>query len=430
LPRALFAKRQKARRSVQPLARMFGANDDELIAGANMRQLGLAAWIVPALLAFAAPAQAVKSAEFYQTQAAVYGRFEARIRFAPGDGVVSSFFLWKAGSDTAGAFWNELDFEKLGADCHVQTNAIFGAPNVGHPQVNAVADACGGYHTYGFEWTPTYISWLVDGAEVRRDTGATATAFAQNASNGMQIHFNIWPGDASFGGNFSPAILPVYQYISWVQYSSFDNGSFTRKWREEFDSASVPSGWMTGNWASPKNLSTHSPANVNFVDGISILSLTNDNATGFSGKPPSDVASGGSGAGGAAGAAGGASGSGTGGTSTGGSGTNAGGTAPSAGGSNAGGSGAAGLSNSGTGGNHSGGAGGAAVGAGGGSGNGALAGASASGTGATPNDTNGGSGSCSCRLPSSGRSSGSAGAIALAALGVLVGRRRSAKLRR
>jgi len=37
----------------------------------------------------------VQSAEFYRTQADFYGRFEARIRFAPGEGVVSSFFLWK-----------------------------------------------------------------------------------------------------------------------------------------------------------------------------------------------------------------------------------------------------------------------------------------------------------------------------------------------
>jgi MYXO-CTERM domain-containing protein len=388
-----------------------------------MRQLILGASMVPALLAFTEPARAVTSAEFYQTQAAVYGRYEARIRFAAGDGVVSSFFLWKAGSETAGAFWNELDFEKLGADCHVQTNAIFGAPNVGHPQVNAVSDACGGYHTYGFEWTPTYISWLVDGAEVRRDSGATATAFAQNATDGMQIHFNIWPGDASFGGNFSPAILPVYQYISWVQYSSFENGSFTRKWREEFDSATVPSGWVTGNWASPKNLSTHSPANVSFVNGISILSLTSDNATGFTGTPPTDVASGGSGAGGTSGAAGGAGGSTANAGGAGGSAVNAGGAAPGAGGQNAGNGGTAGVSNTGTGGTQPNGSGGTAVNPGnGGSGNGAQA-----GTGATPSDANG---SCSCRLPSSGHSSGSAGGVALAALFVLAARRRSAKSRR
>ena len=71
--------------------------------------------LVPLALTVASPALAVSSAELYQTKAYVYGRFEARLRQAPGDGVISSFFLWKAGSELSGAYWNELDFEKLGA---------------------------------------------------------------------------------------------------------------------------------------------------------------------------------------------------------------------------------------------------------------------------------------------------------------------------
>src|SRR5450755_398062 len=45
-------------------------------------------------------ASAVQSAELYGTQAYFYGRFEARVQFAPGEGVVSSFFLWKDGSSS------------------------------------------------------------------------------------------------------------------------------------------------------------------------------------------------------------------------------------------------------------------------------------------------------------------------------------------
>ena len=250
------------------------------------RLSGLAAFVV---LTLTAPAGAVSGAELYQSQANLYGRFEARIRFAAGDGVISSFFLWKTGSEAAGAFWNELDFEKLGADCHLQTNALFGAPVADHSQTTPIpGNLCAEYHTYGFEWTPTSIAFLVDGVEIRRDVGATATAFAQNATAGMQIHFNIWPGDATFGGNFSPAILPVHQYISWVQYSSFANGTFSLQWREEFDGGTLPPAWSVGNWPSPKNLSTHVPANATFVGGMAELSITADNATGFAGQPPPD----------------------------------------------------------------------------------------------------------------------------------------------
>jgi len=271
-----------------------------------------AASLAAVLISIAAEAGAVASAELYQNQTYTYGRFEARVRFAAGDGVISSFFLWKPGSEVAGTFWNELDFEKLGADCRLQTNPLYGAPVVDHSAIASVeGDLCGEYHTYAFEWTPSYIAYLVDGVEVRRDGAETAAAFAENAAAGMQIHFNIWPGDATFGGNFDAALLPVQQYISWVQYSSFADGAFTFEWREELDGATLPSGWAVGNWASPKNLSTHQPANVAFTSGVGVLSLTADGATGFAGTPPADPAAGsdpgsapGEGAGGAASAGG------------------------------------------------------------------------------------------------------------------------------
>jgi MYXO-CTERM domain-containing protein len=259
-------------------------------------------------------ALAVSSAEFYSAASYGYGRVEARIRFAAGDGVVSSFFLWKGGSELSGAFWNELDYEKLGADCHVETNAIYGAPPTNRNQTAALGDACGAYRTYAYEWTPQAIVWSVDGVEVRRETGATATAFADNASTtGMQIRFNVWPGDASFGGNFSPSILPVHETIDWIQFSSYANGVFTMEWREDFSGSALPAGWLTANWASPKNLSTHHAGNVNVVNGYLVLSLTADDALGPAGAMPD-------GSGGAGGAAGSSSGgqSGTAGTSLGG----------------------------------------------------------------------------------------------------------------
>ncbi len=259
-----------------------------------MNKLGLTSLCFLGALSLTRVASATKSAELYTSTAYGYGRFEARMRVAAGDGVVSAFFLWKDGSEQPGTFWNELDFEKIGADCQLQTNALYGNPSASHttkPTVNA--DLCGGYHVYAYEWTADYISWSLDGTEIRRETGDIAAAYAQNATAGLQIHFNIWPGDASFGGNFNPAILPVHQYVSWVQYSSYANGAFTLAWREEFDASTAPSGWLTGNWASPKNLSTHDPLNVNFLSGEAVLSMTADDATGPAGAMPE--ASGGTG---------------------------------------------------------------------------------------------------------------------------------------
>jgi endo-1,3-1,4-beta-glycanase ExoK len=263
---------------------------------------GLPAMLVLAGLTWAAPSSAVSSAELYQNQTYTYGRFEARVRFAAGDGVVSSFFLWKPGSEVAGTFWNELDFEKIGADCRLQTNSLYGAPLVDRGRIASVpGDLCTEYHTYTFEWTPSYIAFRVDGVEVRRDTGEDAAVYAVNAAAGMRIHFNVWPGDASFGGVFDAASLPLQQYIAWVEYSSFAGDAFTFEWREDFSRGTLPSGWSLGNWASPKNLSTHSAANVGFLGDVAVLSLTADDATGFTGVPPVDgnAGTGGSSSGGA-----------------------------------------------------------------------------------------------------------------------------------
>lgn len=289
-----------------------------------MTRSGFAGLGVLALTLAPQIAHAASSAELYTAAAYGYGRYEARVKFAGGDGVISSFFMWKDGSEKAGTFWNELDFEKVGADCHLETNPLYGNPSAVHPlRHGSDAKACDTFHVYTYEWTPEYISWLLDGVELRRETGDTAKAYADNASAaGMQIHFNIWPGDATFGGTFSPTILPVHQYIDWIQFSGYADGAFTLSWREDFNGTTLASNWLMGSWGSPKNLSTHDTRNVNLLNGCAVLSLTADDATGTAGAVPCDGDAGGPGTGGAVGSAGSSS-------SAAGSGTSGGGTSPS-----------------------------------------------------------------------------------------------------
>lgn len=238
-------------------------------------------------LLVAGNAFAVTSAEIYTSEGYQYGRFAARMQFASGSGVVSSFFLWKDGSEQDDVFWNELDFEKLEAECRLETNTIYGDPEGLDPEKHTFEfDLCTEYHVYAYEWTPDYIAWSIDGVEIRRDTGETAVAFRDNTPSGMQLRFNVWPGDSSFGGDFDPAILPVYEYIDWVEYSSYADGAFQLAWREDFTSGTLPSGWLTGSWDSPKGLSTHSDDNVSIIDGYVVLALTADDAKGFATANP------------------------------------------------------------------------------------------------------------------------------------------------
>ena len=294
----------------------------------SRRFRALRALTLPAFfLAVLAPraASAVQSAELYRTDPYFYGRFEARLRFAPGEGVVSSFFLWKDGSSSTTS-WNELDYEKVNATCRLQTNIWTGKGTQSAQFDTTTSDICGQYHTYAFEWTPDYIAWVIDGKQVRKVTGASVAEYTQNASQGMTLHFNVWVGNSSFGGVLDPSTLPVQEYINWVQYSSYSNGDFQLQWREDFNGSAIPGGWSPGNWASPYNLSTHNPDNVTFGEGTAVLSMTSDGMTGYSGTIPADSDTGGTpGTGGAsAPGTGGASATGTGGSPPGGNGSSGG----------------------------------------------------------------------------------------------------------
>jgi MYXO-CTERM domain-containing protein len=404
-------------------------------------------------------ALAAQGAELYRTTAHFYGRFEARIRYAASEGVVSSFFLWKDGSSST-TTWNELDYEKVNA-CKLTTNIWTGKGTQSSQTNTTTFDICADYHTYAFEWTPDYIAWFIDGTQIRRVTGANVTEYTQNASQGMAMHFNLWVGDSSFGGTLNPSSLPVRQFISWAQYSSFANGTFQMQWREDFNGTTIPSGWAAGNWSSPFNLSTHNPANVTFVNGIAVLSLTADNATGYSGTPPVDTAGGGtSGTGGAGGVGGsGAGGSGpgaagrggAGGAASGGSGGTGGSASAGSGGASSagrGGNGAGGTTGSGAGGASAGtagtGAGGAAPGAAGsgaggvatgtaGSTGGSPASGGAPGAGGTPTggagNAAGSDGGCSCHTAGDGGTGGSA-ALAMLLIAASALRRRREAVRR
>jgi len=261
-----------------------------------MNRRALAALFALTVSCFAPQAGAVTSAELVSTMPLRYGRFKARIAMPAGDGIVGSFFLWKSGSEQAGMYWNELDFEKIKADCTMQLNSIFGNPHQDHVSIAAVpGTACVGYHTYAFEWAPDYIAWSVDGTEVRRDANAGAQVYVDNAKQGMLFDFNVWPGTTAFGGNFSAASLPVQEFISWIEYSAYTPGAgdagsnFTLTWRDSFEGSTLKNDWTVGTWASPLGQSTHSPANVTINNGFAVLSLTADNATGFIGTPPADT---------------------------------------------------------------------------------------------------------------------------------------------
>lgn len=237
-------------------------------------------------------AKPYKGGEIFSSESVLYGRFEIRMRVAKGSGVLSTFFTYKNGSEIGNTFWEEIDVEVFGKDDATawQSNIILGSSRPAiqslqvHDATTSLADA---YHTYVVEWTPDYVAWYLDGEEVRRING---TATVTGLSSPQSLRFNLWSNeDAGWAGPWDDSILPVYQFVNYIEYQSYNTATntFEPAWRDDFDTFDTGR-WGKANWTFDMNRVDFVPENVVVQDGILILALTHENATGFSGTPPLD----------------------------------------------------------------------------------------------------------------------------------------------
>ncbi len=229
-------------------------------------------------------AKIYKGAEYRTKEAFTYGRFEVRMKSAQREGMLSSFFTYHEITSTAD--WNEIDIEIMGRySDDIQFNPITrGQVNhVSHYQTsfNPSLD----FHTYAFEWTPTYVAWFVEGKEVHRQTGA----HIEGLNLPQKIMMNVWnPTYPNWAGQWNENVLPAFAYYDWVSYSSFtpDSGNtgtdsnFTFQWKDEFDS------WDQTRWEKAThtfggNGSDFVQENAVFKDGKLILCLTKETSIGF-----------------------------------------------------------------------------------------------------------------------------------------------------
>lgn len=102
-------------------------------------------------------------------EAYLYGYFEARLRVPRGDGLIAAFYTYV---DPEGpTAQQELDIEILGKNTRSLDVALHvgGSAEGGREALPFAASE--GFHTYGIEWTETYVRWYVNGAVVHEETG-------------------------------------------------------------------------------------------------------------------------------------------------------------------------------------------------------------------------------------------------------------------
>jgi len=222
-------------------------------------------------------------AEFRTLDSYLYGRFEACIKPSQGDGMLSSFFTYDDPADP----WGEIDIELLGLYDHTVDFNIITTGQASHIRqhytpFNPYLD----FHDYGFEWTPEYVAWFIDGTEVFRQTGSHITEM----DSAQKIMMNIWqPVYEDWVGTFDDRILPRFSYYDWVTYSSYTPGTgnhgsdnnFTLNWEDDFSSFDQSRWEKSDNHTWGGNGSILIEENAVLDNGLLVLCLTNEENPGF-----------------------------------------------------------------------------------------------------------------------------------------------------
>ena len=207
-----------------------------------------------------------------------YGKFVARMKAPDRKGTVSSFFTYWDGPNFYPGGWNELDIEVIpSVDTNpMGTRVIFGD---GHNKLEDHDYARhfmphDDWHTYEMEWTPEYISFSVDGHEVRH-LPATSVEAVNFLNKAQSIRMNFWtPTFHSWASGFDPIDMPWYLLFDYIEVYTYDEllHQFDFHWRDDFDA--FDSGrWHKASGGFEANSSVFYPSQVYTSGGNLVLKM-------------------------------------------------------------------------------------------------------------------------------------------------------------
>lgn len=208
----------------------------------------------------------------------LYGRFEIRARFDPGQGISGAILLWPS-DDTGGA---EVDLiETRTADRTVNNISIHGANGGGLQSVQFGYDASQ-WHTYAVDWLPGQLVFYLDGQEIHRTTERVPDEMMSFGVLGyVNSQTDLWQGgppDASSPGfnsiqvdwvrtytpeSLYPGALPPALYgpaaalrpttEAWTgAWVAGNTGEFARSGVRTVDGATYATTWNAAGWNDPQ----------------------------------------------------------------------------------------------------------------------------------------------------------------------------------
>lgn len=201
-----------------------------------------------------------------------YGDYEVSMKPSATTGTASTFFLYTGPSeyddDGNPNPWDEIDIEFLGYDTtRVQFNYFVDGVG-GHEYMYDLGfDASEEFHTYGFRWTESYITWFVDGEPVYRVNASSSRTLPSTES---RILMNYWSGTSSASGwmgTFSGVDEdgPEYQ---WVKTSATATGEIPEKVEETT---------YEGDWDSVDSLEANFSTGINSDATDYVVTPSDDN---------------------------------------------------------------------------------------------------------------------------------------------------------
>jgi beta-glucanase (GH16 family) len=155
-----------------------------------------------------------------------YGLMEARIQVPAGKGLAPAF--WSLGNeaytdDDAWPGCGEIDaMEVLGSEPDILNGTLHGPwpayPNGSGGEVQSPVPLSAGFHTYGVQWGPSRVSFLLDGSTyetVAREDLPPGYAWPFQHPNFLLLNLAVggdWPGSPDASTRF-----PARMLVDWVR---------------------------------------------------------------------------------------------------------------------------------------------------------------------------------------------------------------------
>lgn len=131
------------------------------------------------------------------------------------------------------------------------------------------------WHTYTLEWTPHYLSWSIDGHEVRL---VREPEIVDRMDMEQSLRMNFWtPEFHMWGRGLDARDMPWYLMFDYVEVFTYDTESneFNLHWRDDFETFDADR-WQKQSGGFAQNSSVFYPENVSVKAGHLVLKMEPD----------------------------------------------------------------------------------------------------------------------------------------------------------